>query len=434
MSYYVIKQEYKQDFINSNILHFKSDDLFLIYWNNISRLAGLYNLKKIFKHKKKDHYTFIPLVKYRRRLDKNDLQYNNIKFKFNQSAYIKISNNKFNKIIELLEQKNFQQTITDYLFFNTKDNIIEIDYIQNHPTPLNIKKIIKYNDKTFKTLHKFLEQLLQKIINHHNIHEFQELQLRIHNTFFSNFTILNRLSNRFISIKTDKKLSKIPFEVILLFKNNNFYTSRIIEINDIKLKNKFNFNTNIKFIYPKYKRTPLDREDEIKSINKKLKNRNYEIYKKSFKFTEFIKLLENSYIVHFSGHSVYNKKRKEYGLKINDTDIFYFSDFSQCLNVPDMITFNSCFDFKYLDHIHNGLKTIFQSGCKNILLPFTEIWEKQPLFFCDFYNYLSSGMEISKAYKLIINSFNDELKFYPMLFRLYGNPMEKYFKNLKKRR
>ena len=408
-------------------MNFTSNDLFLMYYYDILKLSGLYKIKKIYKTKPSYGYSFYKIKNYRRRLDLNDLLYNKIKFNFKDPSCIKINRSKFNKIIEQLELKNFHQAVTDYLFFQIKNNLIEINYIQNYPGIIHIKKYLDFDIKNFKTLIKLLEELIKRIINFNNINnEFNRLKQRLKNIFFKEFKFINQMNDRFISIKTDEKLSKIPFE-ILLFDKKNFYISRIVDIENIEFKNKLNFSRSIKFIYPEYNKDYLACQNEIKIINRKFKNQNYEIYKKNFRPAEFIKILEDSYIIHFSGHSVYNKKRKEYGLKINDKDIFYFSDFQQCINLPDMMTFNSCFEFRYIEHLQAGLKTFFQAGCKNVILPFTEIWEKQPMFFPDFYKHLQDGLEVGKAFKYIINSFNNDMKFCPMFFRLYGNPMEKYF-------
>ena len=428
MSIYVLKQKSKEKIFYHNNLNFTPNDLFLIYSCDIPKLTGLYRIRKIHKRKRTRGCSFYKIKNYRRGLDSNDLLYNKIKFSFNASSFTKINRSKFNKIIEQLELKNFQQTVTDYLFFQIKNNLIEIDYIQNHPRIIHIKKYLDYDIKNLKTLIKLLEELIRQIINFYNIdNEFFKLKQRLRNTFFKEFKIINQMTDRFISIKTDEKLSKIPFEIFLFDNKKKFYISRIINVDDIELKNESSFSNSMKFIYPEYKKEYIASQNEMKMIHRKLKNHNYQIYKKSFKPAEFIKILEDSYIVHFSGHSVYNKRRKEYGLKINDRDIFYFSDFSQCLNLPNMITFNSCFKFRHIEHLQSCLKTLFQTGCKNVILPFTEIWEKQPVFFPDFYKYLQDGLEVGKAFRYVMNSFEDSLKFYPMFFRLYGNPMEKYF-------
>jgi len=331
--------------------------------------------------------------------------------------------------MQMLEKKNSSQTISDYLFIDYKDHQIRIDYIQNHPVLLNIKKSINCNIKRIELIKKLTGQLVKRIINFNNSgNELCELEDRIRKTFFPETQFLKNTSDRFVSLKTDKALSGIPFEVMLLNSDHNFYISRLVEINDIKANNKYNFSPSIKFIFPKYKRLKFDPANEIKLLKKKIKNKNYEMYYKPFKITEFIRLLENSYMVHFSGHTVFNRKRKEYGLKINDHDIFYFSDFTHCLNLPDLLTFHSCFEFKHLEHLNKGLQVLFQNGVKNVLLPYTEIRQEIPFFFFDFYNHILNGMETGKAFKFIINSFSKEQKYFPLLFRLYGNPMEKYFK------
>ncbi len=428
MSIYVLKRNSKEKSFYIKNAIFNSNDLFLIYYNNISKLFGLYKIKKANKNKQYS-CSFDKIKNYRRGLDLNDLYYNNIRFNFKKSSCIKISKSRFNKIIDRLELKNFPQGVTDYLFLRLKDNNIEINYIQNHPDIIHIKKRLNFNNRNFKTLNLLIDGLINKIINFYNINnELNELKNRIENTFFKDFKIFDKITERFISIKTDAELSRIPFEIYLLNKKNNFYTSRIVDIERINIGNKLKFPSGVKFVYPEYKKHALPCSNEKNTICRKLKNYNYEIYCKSFKPAEFIKLLEDSYIMHFSGHSVYNNKQKEYGLRINDNDIFYFSDFKQCLNLPDMITFNSCFEFKHIEHLSPSLKILFQLGCKNIILPFTEIWGEQPVFFPHIYKHISDGLEIGKAFKYVMDSFKGRLKFYPLLFRLYGNPMEKYFK------
>jgi len=127
--------------------------------------------------------------------------------------------------------------------------------------------------------------------------------------------------------------------------------------------------------------------------------------------------------VHFNGHAVYNKRKKEYGLKLNDKEIFYFSSFQQCLCVPELIIFNSCFEYRFINNLEKNLKLLFQKGCQNIILPYLSIWQKQTIFFPQFYKYLKDGLPVGKAYKWLINSFNKKRWDYPAFFRLYGNPM-----------
>lgn len=429
MSIFILQQKNNETYYESDEIVFNTDDLFIKYDIVHNKLSGIYKIKRTVQYKKKYRYYFYKINDYRRGLDKNDLIFNNIRFKFNTSSILKINKSKFDQIIHLLDKKNFQQTSSDYLFFNVKKGHIEIDYIQNHPAPFNIKKIIQYNNKSIQIFNTFSEQLIKRIINFHNVkNELKEIQLRIKNLFFKKLNILDLFQERFISIKVDQPLSQIPYEILLLDNKNNFFISRLIEIDDLVKKSKYQYETSIKYIHPIYKKCSLNRKNEINAIKNKLKNINYAIYEKQFRMTEFIKLIENSYIIHFSGHSVYNAKRKEYGLKINDHDIFYLSDFNQCINLPHLIVFHSCFEYKHLERLYTGLKNLFQSGVKNVLLPISEIWEEETPFFPDFYLHLNNGMEIGKAFKLIIKNILNHKEYYPLLFRLYGNPMEKYFK------
>ena len=170
----------------------------------------------------------------------------------------------------------------------------------------------------------------------------------------------------------------------------------------------------------------MDNYKEFNFLKKELSQVNVQSYHFPLQKIDFIKLVENSYIIYFSGHSVFNKSKKEFALKINDKDLFYFSDFIQCLNIPKLIILNSCFDYNYIELADKSFAQLLEFGCKNIIIPIAHILQKQNPIFHQYIKLLLDGYKIAEIHDYIQYDMKN-INNLPLFFRLYGNSMEKYF-------
>jgi len=245
LSKYIIKQNSKNKINRAKYSKISKGDLFFIYYRDSGRIAGLY--KKISK-------TSLCRIKpYRRELDGNDLNYNNIILKWGTSSIIKINNTRFNKILSLLEMKNYSQTAPDYLFFKIYHNKLNMEYIQNHPAVLSINKSSTVDINIIKSLINLIEKCMVKIVNFPEDNtELDKISWRVTNIFFKELNFIFTLSSRFIILKTDNFLSKIPFEFFLFKNKQDFYIGRLIEIDYKETPYPVNYHDSIKFIYPDY--------------------------------------------------------------------------------------------------------------------------------------------------------------------------------------
>jgi len=353
---------------------------------------------------------------------------NILHLKLSSQKVTKIEKKTFVKILQMLNKINFPQLASDILYIDMNNNNLNIRYLKNYTEIQIVRESISVDKKI---LDNDTERFVNIIKNKSDIALIKNMGFKLFKLFSkSNIFSKNILYNRYIIITSNSSMvTKIPFE--LIYDGANFFIEKISLGRGIYLDSlpyeAFNLNqkSNITILLPKYKNIHFTAK-KISALFAN-KNLNYTIYNKKLKTQEFVHICENSKILYFGGHSIFDKTRKDYGLKLSDSDIFYLQDFQLCSSLPEFIIFHACFENKFFQYIEKKLHLLFKNGTKNILMPFMEIPIESDSFIQFFMKKLLAGHPIGDAFEYSaingIKTNQHDWKF----FRLYGDPKLKYF-------
>lgn len=382
----------------------------------------IYGIYKIIQKENKGNnfeYKFTEIKKFRRGIEINKLKLNNINI--GNKKIIKITSEKYNKILNLLNEINFPQLASDLLIVSYTDKKLKFNFISSYPE-LNLISSEKSIDL------KFLWNTFSNLSNIELKNDIKKYGLRIYNLINENF--LNNLkTGRDIAIYLDKKISFLPFEIA--FDSKNFLIEKY-NIARIFYKNSFqtyppilNYENEVAIIAPKYNNQSFEYSKISKILNSK--SNSVAIFNKKLSKKEFIKILENSKILYFAGHSNFNKKDFNYYLKLSNTDSLSLEELKNSIQLPEFIIFHSCFENKYFNCAENQIKDFFKKGTKNILIPFTEIPQDNLYFISNFLKNLTCSNKIGESFRFAVIESILNNNYDWIYFRLYGDPKLKYF-------
>ncbi len=383
--YYIVREKFLDELgANSYFFVLKNKKIYGPYYKNKeNKIINIYNFRR-------------------------GIQYHNeiIKVK-------KIRKNKFNLLYRKLYKINKPQLSSDILL--VKNN--SVTYFITSP----FIKIFTYKLLLNEV---YLENLKRDINIGYLENNLKEIGYKIYNIFFSNIVFLKK-DTRYITILSDKKLSFIPFEIAyngkeFLFERHiisrDFIYEEERESQEFPLKEYSSF---LSVCAVKYN-AEEEFGDEVKYRDiAKYFNMPLFYYKKKFKASEFIKILENSRIFYFSGHSEF-KKNKLY-LKLSDKNYYLFQDFLSLSFLPEVLILNFCMDIERIEKIENIIKELLKKGVKNIIISYLPVFKIQNKFFFYFFKFFSKNRNIGEAFfrsiKFLQKTNNHEWIYY----RLYGN-------------
>lgn len=365
-----------------------------------------------------------PLFSYRRALPLSSLEAEGIRFRFRRSSCLKITRERFLKIVRLLKAANFPQMSSDLLLMEKNGSSIQATVFVTYPETRVLRQTISINSAEYRSLLKLVRETVRRFQKCPSPAVRQEISFRISRFFWEKADPFQQLSGRFVAFLSRPFTAALPLEWPLLTGSRRIFLSRVLARQGTKDDPGPPPGRTVSILFPRYEKFTLARAGETRRIRAELSGSS-DILEKKISRSEFTGLLEKSYVLYFSGHSLYNRVRKEYGLRLNDRDIFYFSEFRRCLRLPALIFFNSCFDDRRLGILENSLAPLFGAGTQNIVIPFMPLGQEQPCLFVPYLKGLKAGLCIAEAHDRV--SRIKELQPLPLFFRLYGSPMQKYF-------
>ncbi len=330
----------------------------------------------------------------------------------------KLNTKKLNFLYKKLYDINYPQLAADVLFLSIKNNTVFFKYIMTYPEI----KIYNYQKNISRI---YLKSIMENTNINYLTRYIKEYGIKIYKLFFLK-TVFPGKDKRFIALSLDSKLSNIPFE--LAFDGDEFLfekhiVSRIFE--DICFSDKiYSEKKDISICIPEYNEKNYFGDELKTDILKEIDN--IRVYKKNFTRSGFIKIFANSKVFYFSGHAVYNKKSKEFMFRISNNEYISLTELSNMPEPPELVIFNSCFEYEYYNRAENVIKKFFSNGVLNLIMPFIEVPQKQNAFFSKLFFFLNKKFSIGEAFKL--SAARSKIEDNIMIFlRLYGNPINKFF-------
>ncbi len=418
----------KNNFV-SDILVPQSSILFF-FIEESEKIYGIYEVEKINQSKNKWQIFFSRKFKFRRGIEYKLLKQYNIKFSLKKSIY-KINKKKFRILYQILNEINFPQLASDIVLFELKEDNCYIKYFQSYPEVKVLSESIKLDKKYIIDLSHQIEVEIKSAKESENfILNLQKFGFKLFTIFKKSKIFSSIKSGRDLCVLLENEMSILPIEVI--FDGYRFFSEKYNISHSFFISSESfdpfpmsDFHNDVSIVVPRYKDTKFD----FKKIYKLFisKSSKIVVYNKKLKNKEFTKICENSRILYFAGHTVFNRQKREFGLKIGDDKLFYLSDFQYCVRLPFLIMFHSCFENKFFHYTERALSKLFIYGVKNIVIPIMEVPMKSEGFIENFVKNLTEGNKIGESFRLVINNaikkgWNDWI-----YFRLYGDPKMKYF-------
>jgi len=404
--------------IANKIIPVNSFILFLLKTD--AKIYGLYKIVK-FKKIENNYKLYFESVKiFRRGIELLKLkQFFNIKIP-SEKSILRLNQKYYETIITQLEKINYPQLASDIVSIKINKNLL-INYIKTYPE-INIIQIER--KLNLKMINQFLNISRDELKE-----DLKKYGLKIYEALFLNEFLKNISNDRDIAFLLDEKISFLPLEIS--FDGYNFLIekyniSRVFKIENYSsiYTNFSNYENTISLVVPKYYNENFEYKKIFKIFSEKFKN--LTVYSIKLSEREFVKILENSKILYFAGHSVFNKRKNNYALKFGENKLFFLDDFLNAVKLPELIIFHSCFDNRYLKFAEKSIKNFFVKGTKNIILPAYEILKDNSIFITEFVKNLLNN-KIGEAFRIsVLNSM--KINNYEWIyFRLFGDPKIKYF-------
>lgn len=411
----------KKSFYSCIPLMENSEILFFVQDNN--KIYGVYKVDKInfFKFKEVWKIFYSPRIKYRRGASVELLKQFNIRVVLKGDIY-KIQRKKFNKICEVLREVNFPQLASDLLWIEFNEHRCIIKYFQSYP---ELKIYCDHIDIHRDLLLEYARQCETEI---KTVKEKYGYKLF---SFFNKSQIFSIIKpGRDLCIIFTEYGHLIPVEVMFdgkkfLITKYNIARMLLTPTEPEKMLDMFEFINNVAVIAPIYKDSSFSFEKIYKLFASKIKR--VIVFNKKLGKREFARICETTKVLYFAGHTVFNKQKKDFALKLSDNVFFYLKDFQQCVRLPELIIFHTCFENRYFKFAEENLKYFFTAGTKNVLIPFMEIPAESERIILYFVKYILTGNKIGEAFRLsVINSIENNKDDW-IYFRLYGDPKSKIF-------